>query len=103
TDEIAMPRAPVDFNFDQPQGAAGIAMDEYAGPPNPVKSARWGVIPDAQLGWYASQSFIGYNACAAIAQHWLVDKVCLMPARDAIRQGYKLDCGDDETEARLRE
>lgn len=103
TDFFIAPRAPLDFNFTQPHGSADVAMDEYPGPPNPVKRTRHGVIPDAQLGWYASQGFIGYNACAAIAQHWLVDKVCLMPARDAIRQGYKLDCGSDDTEAKLRD
>lgn len=47
-------------------------------------------LPDALVGWYASQSFIGYNMCAIIAQHWLIDKACSMPARDAIRHGFEL-------------
>lgn len=52
-------------------------------------------VPEAQFGWYASQSFIGYQACAILAQHWLIDKACSMPARDAIRQGYDVNCDDE--------
>jgi phage-related protein (TIGR01555 family) len=47
-------------------------------------------LPDALVGWYAAQSFIGYQMCAIIAQHWLIDKACTMPARDAIRHGFDL-------------
>lgn len=47
-------------------------------------------VPLSVLGWYAGQSFIGYSMCAIIAQHWLVDKACTMPARDAVRQGFSL-------------
>ncbi len=47
-------------------------------------------VPDAQAGWYASQTFIGYQMMALIAQHWLVDKAVTMPARDAVRNGYEL-------------
>lgn len=45
-------------------------------------------LPDTLLGWYGSQGFIGYQQCALIAQNWLVDKACTMPARDAVRKGY---------------
>lgn len=53
-------------------------------------------IPDAQLYWYSSQGFIGYQIAAVIAQHWLVDKACSMPARDAIRQGYDVTVNNGE-------
>lgn len=59
-------------------------------------------IPDSQGMWYASQGFIGYPMCALIAKHWLVDKACGMPARDAIRQGYNIDCDHAETIELLR-
>lgn len=55
-------------------------------------------VPDAQFGWYAGQSFIGYQAAAIIAQNWLVDKACLMPARDAIRHGYEVNGPDAAVE-----
>lgn len=59
-------------------------------------------MPDAQFFWYASQSFIGYQACAVLAQNWLIDKACLMPARDAIRQGYDIEGPDDEIIRRVK-
>lgn len=59
-------------------------------------------MPDAQFFWYQSQSFIGYQACAILAQNWLIDKACLMPARDAIRQGYDIEGPDEETIRRLK-
>lgn len=56
-------------------------------------------VPESQASWYASQMFIGNNMCAVIAKHWLVDKACNMPARDAIRQGYDIDCDNDDDRA----
>lgn len=47
-------------------------------------------ISEALLMWYSSQSFIGAQMCGIIAQHWLISKACTMPARDAIRNGYKV-------------
>ena len=52
------------------------------------------IISPAQISWYASQGFIGYQACALIAQHWLVDKACTIPAEDAIRNGYEITVND---------
>lgn len=82
----------------QPKGAA--AMDDAIGERYPIKHPLAGV-PDAVAGWFVSQTFIGYQFCALLAQHWLVDKACSMPAKDAVRQGYEIDVemdedGDDE-------
>lgn len=38
--------------------------------------------------WYANQGFLGHTLCALIAQHWLINKACVMPGRDGIRRGY---------------
>lgn len=51
-------------------------------------------ISEVLLLWYASQSFIGHQMAAILAQHWLVLKACAMPARDAIRNGYKITTED---------
>lgn len=51
-------------------------------------------VPDAQIAWYAAQSFIGYQMCAILAQQWLIDKACTMPAKDAIRNGYDITVND---------
>jgi phage-related protein (TIGR01555 family) len=45
-------------------------------------------LPDVQLSWYAAQGFIGYQACAMLAQQAMIDKVCTIPGEDAIRNGY---------------
>jgi hypothetical protein len=54
-------------------------------------------VPFGLQAWYMSQSFIGYQACAIIAQHWLVDKACSMAGEDAARNGWvvKARGGDD--------
>lgn len=75
---------------------SGVAMDSIDGTVPSFKGNPFFGVPEAQACWYASQSFIGYNMCAVIASHWLVEKACNMPARDAIRQGYEIDCDDKD-------
>lgn len=53
-------------------------------------------IPNQQLLWYANQSFIGWQLCALLSQQWLISKCCLMPAEDAIRNGYEVTINDGE-------
>ncbi len=53
-------------------------------------------ISDVLLMWYASQTFIGAPMCAILAQHWLIEKACSMPARDAIRQGFEIISADEK-------
>lgn len=45
-------------------------------------------VPVGLQSWYMAQGFIGYQACAIIAQHWLVDKACSMAGEDAARNGW---------------
>lgn len=68
--------------------AAGQAMDAGNGLAAKIHTLNAVPISDALFSWFASQTFIGYQMCAFIAQHWLIEKACAMPARDAIRQGY---------------
>lgn len=51
-------------------------------------------INPALLGWYNSQSFIGWQSCAIIYQNWLAKQCCEMPAEDAVRNGYELTVND---------
>lgn len=51
-------------------------------------------IPEAQILWYASQSFIGYQLCAMLVQHWLISKACSMPAEDAVRKWFQITIND---------
>lgn len=67
---------------------SAVAMDEGMQDVKALNASTMGGIPDAQLAWYGSLGFIGYQTCAILAQHWLIDKACTMPARDAVRVGY---------------
>jgi uncharacterized protein len=81
---------PDSWSFQDADGNA-VAMDSVD--LNTIKGAyRLGNagVPDAQLMWYASQSFIGFQTAGILAQHWLIDKACSMPAKDAIRNGYDI-------------
>jgi len=48
-------------------------------------------VPEVLVNWYMSQGFIGYQACAIMAQHWLVNKAVSMPAEDAVRKGHTVN------------
>lgn len=72
-------------------------MDASDGSFNNIKGAytmRGDTIPEAQLLWYASMGFPGYQVLSIIAQHWLVNRACEMPARDAARKGYTITVND---------
>lgn len=56
-------------------------------------------LPDSLMMWYANQGFIGYQACAIFAQNWLVSKACSMPAKDAVRNGWKPTINNGEEES----
>jgi len=58
-----------------------------------------GQAPEALFAWYAAQGFLGYQFSAFVAQHWLVDKACTTPARDAVRHGFSMTIdGLDESQ-----
>lgn len=86
------------LNLTQPT-INGVAMDSIDSYVPSFKGEQVYGVPESQASWYASQMFIGNNMCAVIAKHWLVDKACNMPARDAIRQGYDIDCDNDDDRA----
>lgn len=73
----------------------GLTMDGLSGDGGAsVYQLESNVVPVGLSSWYAKQSFIGYQMCATLAQHWLINKACTMPARDAIRNGYELTVND---------
>jgi len=85
----------------RPVAPVGTGDDDDSQGWNAIKSA-YGLaqpnIPDAIFQWFATQTYIGPQACAIVAQHWLVKKICLVPARDAIRQGFEIinEVGEDQ-------
>lgn len=71
----------------------GVAMDSAVASTFTGAGALSG-LSDAALTWLSGQGFIGYQACALLMQHWLIDKACTMPARDAVRVGYDVTVND---------
>ncbi len=55
-----------------------------------------GALSDSLVNWYASQAFIGHQLCGILAQHWLINKACSMPADDAVRNGYDIVSTDGD-------
>ncbi len=78
---------------------ADAAEDDDADTPMSLKGrASAYTVPEQLQNWYMSQSFIGYQACAIIAQHWLIDKACSMAGEDAARNGWEVKAlGEDES------
>ena len=83
--------------------ADGVGMDDVN--LNSAKNAFvFGLqrIPQNLFAWYVSQGFIGYQACALIAQQWLVNKACAMKGEDAVRNGFEITINDGtEADAEL--
>ena len=52
------------------------------------------VINDNLFNWYISQGFIGYQACAILAQNWLINKACSQKGKDAARKWFKVTIND---------
>jgi len=80
------------------------AQDDSEGASLLKIAAQPASIPEVLALWYASQTFIGHQLCAILSQHWLINKACSMPGRDAIRQGFDVVSidGDDLDPAALK-
>lgn len=78
--------------YNKAKNTSGSAMDNQLN----VKLQNQGgqSIPEQQVFWYSSQSFIGFQLCAMLSQQWLIKKCCLMPAKDAVRNGYEITVND---------
>ena len=92
--ESSIQATPKDFQVISPNGEA-IAMDGMDTLSAPFQQTSWSGISDSLVLWYGSQSFIGYQLCAILAQNWLISKACLMPARDAVRNGFETSVEGD--------
>ena len=79
-------------------GVAGTAMDSTVAMDSQLNGFSYntynGIMPALQLQYFSNQAFIGYQLCAILSQHWLVSKCCLIPAQDAIRNGYEITVND---------
>lgn len=72
----------------------GAAMDGCEGSSAQYQANFDTANPHLLSYFIASSSFIGYYACAIIAQHWLVSKGCEMKAKDAVKKGWDISVND---------
>lgn len=73
--------------FAQPAGAPNFAMDANYSP----RMTAEGEVGNAQVGFFMPGAIpLGYQVCSNMATNWLMDKICSIPARDAIRNGYTI-------------
>ena len=81
--------------FVDPIEAVGLTKDSCSFIPATANYGQgYSGIPPIVYDWYASQGFIGYRACSILAQHWLIDRTCRMPADDAVRSGFDVVAED---------
>ncbi len=80
--------------MDSAEKSPSFAMDNQLN----LKAPYYGndIIPAGQLAWYANQTFLGYQICSMLSQQWLISKCCLMPAEDAVRNGYEITVNDGQ-------
>lgn len=89
--KLSIQKTNADFKAISP---AGVAMDDAGDSIKSAYNVNSSPIADAQIYWYGSQGFIGYQMAAILAQNWLIDKACSMPSKDAIRKGYEITIND---------
>ncbi len=46
------------------------------------------ILSEGSISFFSSQTFIGYQISALIAQNWLVNKACTQKVRDAVKSWY---------------
>ena len=76
----------------KPNGLEGAAMDAACCDVSKFHDAYNVSNPVDNIIYthFATQCFIGFQACAILTQNWLINKACLLPTIDAIRPDYEL-------------
>ena len=91
-EESAKRKIALNFQRTVKDDSPSVAMDSI----DPMPSGTAGAYPLAQLDFFSSFGFIGFQALAIIAQHPIVSKVCSIPAEDAVRKGFEISFNDGE-------
>lgn len=82
-------------NFTKPPLKIGGVMD--FSPDSLLSVSGYGQsISNQHLNWFGNHGFIGYQTCAILTQHWLIDLACTVPVEDAIRKGWNITKNDGE-------
>lgn len=107
-----------------PNVPAGVAMDAACCNFDKLNNAYniSSPVEDMIFTFFATQCFIGFQACSLLTQNWLINKACSLPPKDAIRPNYTVnykvsadeiidndflteikDVSDDKTKYNIRE
>lgn len=78
----------------------GVAQDSVPTPTMP----RYEIVNPVQFNYFATtDSFIGYQAMAVLAQNWLIRKGCETKPRDSVRNWFEIETnGDDLTPEQIK-
>jgi hypothetical protein len=80
-------------NFSVHADARAASMDEAPGEtgarPLPDVWRVQDTVPGVLFSWFGAHSFIGHQACAILAQHWLIAKACGQAPKDAAQNGFR--------------
>lgn len=50
-----------------------------------------GLFSNPALFYFSQSTFPGFTTLGILAQHWMISKACLVPAKDAVRKGYDIE------------
>ncbi|MDL2313381.1 DUF1073 domain-containing protein [Desulfovibrio sp. OttesenSCG-928-C14] len=64
------------------------ALEQCGARPLPDIYRVQDTVPALVMNWFAAHSFIGHQACAILAQHWLIAKACGQAPKDAVQNGF---------------
>ena len=74
-----------------PDAPVGVAMDSACN--NKALTNAYNItnpVNDIIYTHFATQCFIGFQACSILCQNWIINKSCFLPAQDAIGPDYDL-------------
>lgn len=80
-----------------PEGVRrGFALDGTVAKARPEARSATGagrpVMHEKVMAHFQNRGFIGWQACAVLAQHEVINRACCIPAEDAIAHGYRIVC-----------
>ena len=73
-----------------PEGESVATQDYATGFGNYNGLMGNGSIPDSLMMWFGEQTFIGFQLCMVMSQHWLINAACEIPIQDALRKGHEI-------------
>ena len=84
----AAPSAPVARFKSQGVGTSALCL------PSQGLFGVQSLLPPEITGFFAKQTFIGYQLCAILSQHWMIEKILRVPSEEAVSEGYDITVND---------